>query len=575
MIPRSLNIFFPFLKKKERTGWRGRCHRWLTLLGPVWRSSPVRRVIQVVCLALFFYFFFFTCWPYAEHFTSTTFSDKEWMPVDSFLLIDPLVGLSTVLAGKVLNWGTLVWMVGVVALCLLIPRGFCGFLCPLGTLIDGFDWLIGRHFRKLHLEEPRGGWVHFKYYLLVAVLMSSVFGVLTSGFFSAIPVLTRGVLFTGGRLQLGLIKGWENVGPAGWTMYLSVAMAAGVFLLSLLGKRFWCRYACPSGALLSFFNLFRVSERKVESTCIHCDRCVEICPFAAIKEDFTTRTSDCTLCQSCGGVCPTDAIKFVPRGNLINLKINDDPPVKPRPLSRRGFMAAGAMGVAAAAATPIHGRAKNRDLPLRPPGSVPEREFLDLCIRCGECFNVCPGPVLHPAGLEHGLESLWTPVAVPSHAGCHQDCSFCTQVCPTGAIQPLEIEVKRKVHMGLAIMNTETCLPFDDEGREDCDDCYQECVDAGYNAIEMRTLKFDLNPPPPAGVFSDEEIEQMSSIHAPFVNADACVGCGICEYRCHTKYVKQIGRLNQSAIIVKALKEHRALKFPERPEDLPAPGTTS
>ena len=47
-------------------------------------------------------------------------------------------------------------------------------------------------------SERPGGWVHLKYYLLTAVLISAFFGVLLSGYVAAIPVLTRGLLFTGG-----------------------------------------------------------------------------------------------------------------------------------------------------------------------------------------------------------------------------------------------------------------------------------------------------------------------------------------------------------------------------------------
>ena len=36
--------------------------------------------------------------------------------------------------------------------------------------------------------------------------------------------------------------------------------------------------------------------------------------------------------------------------------------------------------------------------------------------------------------------------------------------------------------MGLAIVNEATCLPM--AGKEDCHLCVQECIAAGYNAIE-------------------------------------------------------------------------------------------
>ena len=87
-------------------------------------------------------------------------------------------------------------------------------------------------------------------------------------------------------MQLGLTKGWIQVGPAPWSVYLSLLLFAAVFLLGLFGKRFWCRYVCPSGAVFSVFSLLRIGERKVEATCIGCGKCLESCPFDAIRQDY-------------------------------------------------------------------------------------------------------------------------------------------------------------------------------------------------------------------------------------------------------------------------------------------------
>ena len=571
----SADLFVPFRKTSQLTGWRGSLYATLERVAPVTRSSPLRRAVQIVCLALFLYAFFVVCWPYAERFDETTFSGKETYPVELFLLLDPLVGLSTVLAGRFFNLATLAWTAGILGFCVLVPRFFCGYLCPLGTLIDGFDWLIGDRFKRFQLSDhaPRGGWVHVKYYLLVAVLVAALGGVLTSGFVSAIPVLTRGFLFTAGRAQLALLKGPGHLHPVDAAFWVSIALFVGVFALSLLGRRFWCRYVCPSGALLSVFNRFRVGERKVDSNCINCNKCIEICPFDAIQEDFHTRTDDCTYCQTCGGVCPTHAIKFVTRWNRHELKVVNDPPVRPRPVSRRAFLGVTALTGAAAVFVPgaATSSASGLTRPVRPPGSVPEDLFQDLCIRCGQCFQVCPGPVLGDPGFEFGWQNMWTPVAQLDHSGCHQDCNACTLVCPTGAIQPLTIDLKRKTHMGLAKVNTSTCLPFREDDRQECDLCFVECEQAGYHAIEMREIEMDLDPPPPPGMFSDLELRAMSRIQVPVIDADACVGCGICQSRCHTTYVIQQDELTESAIVVSAEYEHRLEVFPEDPQNLPRP----
>jgi ferredoxin len=293
-----------------------------------------------------------------------------------------------------------------------------------------------------------------------------------------------------------------------------------------------------------------VSERKVESSCIHCDKCIEICPFDAIKPDYTTRTSDCTLCQSCAGVCPTEAIKFVGRWEVQGLKQFNEPPTHETAIGRRGFLSAsiGTMsgvvgGLLAGGATNAFSSPIDPDNPpVRPPGSVPEDEFLQMCIRCGECFKACPSDVLQPMGFGQGLNFLWTPEVKPDWAGCASSCNACGQVCPTGAIRALPIEEKKVARMGLAIVNTRTCLPFAE--KEACQLCVDECNAAGYEAIEFIQV----------GTETDElgiPIEG-SGFLAPVVLPEKCVGCGLCQTRCYGINVAEKGLLAESAIIIEA-----------------------
>ncbi|MBI5387492.1 MAG: 4Fe-4S binding protein [Verrucomicrobia bacterium] len=513
----------------------------LLRLGPSWQASPVRRTIQAVCLLLYLDLFFHVSWPYAVLFSSHVLKDREWLPVETFLWLDPLVGLSTALAARWWNVA-LLGMAAILATGLVFQRGFCGYLCPLGTLIDVFDFVVGKRIASLKTPQV-GRWSNLRFYLLAAVLAASCGGVLLSGFVAALPVLTRGLLFSAGNVQLGLAKNWGMVPPLTAAVWVSLGLFAVVFLLGLIGPRFWCRSVCPSGALLSLPSFFRRVKRQVDDRCIDCGKCVEVCPFDAIQPDFGTRTLHCTLCQTCGGVCPAEAINFVP---LSTTAASTRPDVTlAQPLTRRAMLGSVAGGAAAAMLTRLAPNSSAR--PIRPPGSLAEERFLDLCIRCEQCLKVCPGPVLQAAGLEHGFESLWTPVAVFPHAGCHQDCNFCTQVCPTGAIQPLALAEKRRFVMGLAVVDTATCLPH--RGERDCQLCFDECNAAGYRAIEMRPIKLATGQIP-EGAFSPDEIEQMGQILAPFVKADACVGCGLCEYRCHSALVSQQKLLRRSAVVV-------------------------
>lgn len=482
-------------------------------------------------------------WP--SHYADT-FAVQDRLPAEIFLILDPLLSLSTAVANQ--SW---VWSLNsaaiILLICVMIPRGFCGYLCPLGTLIDLFDWAIGKRVKALRVG-PNGWWVHLKYYLLIGVFMAAAFGVLLSGFVAAIPVVTRGLLYTLAPLQDGWIRGWHQVPAMNGGQWFSITLFLGVLALGLLQPRFWCKYVCPSGAVFSLGNLFRVSERKVEKSCIRCNMCVEICPFDAIKPDFTTRTTDCTLCQTCGGVCPTHSIKFVERWNITQLKPMDNPPTGETRMGRRGFLATmigAATGAVAGTAAALGVKSSNtlRDptaYPVRPPGSVPEPDFLELCIRCGECFKVCPNNVLQPEGFKQGWEGLWTPEVIADWAGCEPSCNACGQVCPTAAIRPLPLAEKRHARMGLAILNTEDCLPW--AGREACQLCVDECTAAGYDAIEFIRVhsQADVAGRPIPG----------SGFLAPQVRSDACVGCGLCQTRCYSVNAKDKGLLTESAIII-------------------------
>lgn len=483
-------------------------------------------------------------WP--SHYADNL-NHKEHLPAETFLIIDPLVSLSTAVASRSWVW-SLVSAAVILVVCLLIPRGFCGYLCPLGTTIDLFDWAVTSRTNRFRVAAE-GWWVHIKYYLLAGTLIAALCGVLVSGFVAAIPVITRAMLFLFDPLQSGAARGWHLVPAMNAGHFVSIALFFTILGLGFFRPRFWCKYVCPSGAVFSLGNLIRVTERKVESSCIHCNKCVEICPFDAIKPDFTTRGTDCTMCQSCGGVCPTHAIKFVERWNGVELKVQDEPPTHETAIGRRGFLslavgssAAAVGGIGIAGTTKVL-KGYSTALPIvRPPGSIPEEQFLQMCIRCGECFKACPNNVLQPESFQQGLDGLWTPLVEADWAGCESSCNACGQVCPTGAIRALPLEEKKVARIGLAVVNESTCLPL--TGTEDCDLCVQECNAAGYNAIEYVQVgtEVDENGAPIKG----------TGMLAPMVIAESCVGCGLCQTRCFGINVKQRSLLKHSAIIVKA-----------------------
>ncbi len=555
--------------------------RTLTALGPSWAASPVRRLIQSLCLAGFLLLFFWVCWPYGSRHSAEAFRAREIIDGELFLVLDPLVSISTAIAARMLVWSLAV-AAGVILVSLLLPRAFCGYVCPLGTLFDVLDWLVGDRVRSLRL--PRRGWWNFaRYCLLAVVVIAAVFGVLLSAFVAAIPVLTRAMLFVLVPVQTGLLKGWHLVPPMNPGHALSISLFVMMLGLVFLGRRFWCRCVCPTGALFSLGSLLRLRERTVTDKCVQCGRCFEACSFDAIDDDFATRPLDCASCRTCSGVCPTGAIEFawrrrrkgesgwqrqtqfadgVSRGENEPSTSSEDsacrchpergashvvaskPAVADAGLSRRGMLIGLGGGAVAGVAVPlaVGSACVSGEPPIRPPGSVPEDKFLQLCVRCGQCIKVCPNNVLQPAGLELGFNGLWTPRVVPDWSGCEPSCNNCGQVCPTGAVRALGLEEKKAARIGLAEVNRGLCLPH--AGRGACQLCVDECRMAGYNAIEFVHV----------GTRRDENGEPVegSGWLAPVVREDLCVGCGLCQMRCLSITVKNKKLLTASAIRVVA-----------------------
>jgi NAD-dependent dihydropyrimidine dehydrogenase PreA subunit len=106
----------------------------------------------------------------------------------------------------------------------------------------------------------------------------------------------------------------------------------------------------------------------------------------------------------------------------------------------------------------------------------------------------------------------------------------------------LPLEEKRAARMGLAVVDKKTCLPR--ARRADCRECVDECAAAGYNAIEFIRVGSEM---------SDQGVPVADSGYlAPVVLEDKCVGCGLCQTRCHSIHVKGTKRLSESAIRVSA-----------------------
>lgn len=148
----------------------------------------------------------------------------------------------------------------------------------------------------------------------------------------------------------------------------------------------------------------------------------------------------------------------------------------------------------------------NKRSPLRPPGAVREEEFVQRCIKCHKCAQICPYNSIKIAHMSWG-DKYGTPMIFPRQVPCYV-CMKCPPECPTGALDN-EVIQKENVKMGLARIDSSKCLPYNGII---CRACFERCPI--YR--EAITLKNELYPE---------------------VNPDKCIGCGICENVCPAEEV--------------------------------------
>ena len=415
----------------------------------------------------------------------------------------------------------------------------------MGTTLDVTDRLLKpwrREGRRVY-DGRRA-----KYYLLALLLLLALLGVQWAGLFDPLsvatrtyglavqPWATRGIdetLRVGAALpvvgraaenvRVGLAGALDAHPPPTYRQHGVILLVfVVVVLLGLLRTRYWCRNLCPLGAMLGLFSLRNLLRRKVSDECTSCGRCPPLCPMGAIPPDRPTHTlaGECILCMNCRDVCPHGAVAFGPRQPAEQSEEVD--------LSRRAVLAAAATAVVLAPATRVissAGLGSGRPSLIRPPGALPEVDFLAACIRCGECMRVCPTNGLQPVGFERGLDGLWSPRLVPRIGPCDYRCNACTRVCPTGALRPLDLADKQRRAIGLARVDRSRCIPWvgsqayakDGGGAADCNCgvCEEFCP------VPTKAIRFN-----------SVHVPGIGEVRRPFIVESLCVGCGTCEHVC-------------------------------------------
>jgi len=219
--------------------------------------------------------------------------------VDAFLPIGGLMAFKFfAVTGIVepLHPSGLILFFAITGVSLFLKKGFCGWICPVGTLSQ-YVWMagekgLGRNFRVEQYTDI--GLRSIKY-----VLLSLFFWVIVVAMGSTMILMFFGSDYYK-VADVKMLKFFTDMTML--TFWVLVALS----VLSLLYKNFWCRYLCPYGALLGIVSrLSPVKVRRNEATCIHCHACSKACPtlIDVEKKDVVT-SGECFGCMTCVSRCP-------------------------------------------------------------------------------------------------------------------------------------------------------------------------------------------------------------------------------------------------------------------------------
>ena len=445
-------------------------------------------------------------------------------------------------------------IVVLVVLTLIFGRIYCSVICPLGVLQD----ILARFRRKKNKYNYSREVRWLRYPMLVVFVIAgvahvgSLFQLLApySAFGRIATMIFQPLWKMGNNLLATLAERSDSYAFYSvdvWMRSLPVFIIAAVtlvvlFILAWRGGRTYCNTICPVGTMLSFLARFSWLKVRFDADkCKNCSMCSKNCKASCI--DYKTHTVDysrCVVCGNCIDSCKFGALSYSgypaksgksrnpgQSGNSGNSgksgQSGNSAPSTPPDASKRSFLLASALVSTAAMAqkkeklmdgglAEIEDKvAPARQTPLTPPGSLSISNLSKHCTGCQLCVSECPNGVLRPST---DLMHLMQPVMSYERGYCRPECTRCSDVCPAGAIKPLDNIEKSSVQIGHAVWIKKNCVVLTDE--VECGNCARHCP-AG--AIEM--------------VPSDPEDENSPQV--PAVNENACIGCGACEYVCPSR----------------------------------------
>ena len=471
-------------------------------------------------------------------------------------------------------------VVALVALTLIFGRIYCSVICPLGVMQDLISRLHSRLKKNRFRHSPERKALRYGFLALFVVALVAGVGSLAallapySSYGRMAENLLHPLWAAGNNVLAAMAERTDSYAFCSvdvWVGSLPTCIIAAVSLvvigwLAWRGGRTYCNTVCPVGTVLGWLARFSWLKVRIDTgKCNGCGLCERNCKASCIdskahKIDY----SRCVACGDCIGKCRQGALSFgkaLPHSTsshddrepqaVMNERVSGvaapspqektggGAPVSEASLSRRSFLLGAAMATTAAALAQekkkVDGglaaiedkQPAERATPITPPGAFSAQHFAQHCTGCQLCVAQCPNGVLRPST---SLLTMMQPVMSFERGFCRPECTRCSEVCPTDAINPITRADKSAIQIGHAVWIRKNCVPLTD-GVE-CGNCARHCPTGAITMVPY--------------VAADP-----SSPKVPVVNESRCIGCGACEYHCPARPF--------SAIYVEGHELHRTI----------------
>ena len=222
----------------------------------------------------------------------------------------------------------------------------------------------------------------------------------------------------------------------------------------------------------------------------------------------------------------------------------------------------GILGLLTAGGAMLSPYLKADNLLLRPPGAANENDFLALCIKCGQCEQVCPYHSINLADITQG-HGVGTPFIDPLKRACYLCTALpCVLACPTNALNH-STEKPQDVKMGIAVFKySNKCIGISAEEvtRKDIDRIYahpntnkleNDILEKLENYEDKQcTICADMCPYPNSILAIEMVNDSANNGKRPQINS-SCVGCGACAELCPSGAIVIEARLSYEDYYIK------------------------